>query len=272
MKLCLLVIFALTIGDIVSVEYDVKLEIANETCRGKRPAKSEVKFLVLHHTAGNLAGSLQTLKTCPTTTVSAHYLVPKAAEKAKWTVYQLVNESEVAYHAGKSSWQNVTSINAESIGIEIVHVEEDDEYPAEQIDIVISLVKGIINRHNIIATRIIGHADIAPGRKSSDPGREFPWKTLYDNGIGMWPNKTDVNSTEQRKSNLKCAQTKLGFIGYEIGADGKMGPQTRSVLLVFQKHFDLEETQTLNGHTASVIEALVKRYFPAKVNDCKMFP
>ncbi|MDI9101792.1 N-acetylmuramoyl-L-alanine amidase AmpDh2, partial [Pseudomonas aeruginosa] len=79
-------------------------------------------------------------------------------------------------------------------GIEIVNQGYRDTpqgrvwYPFSeaQIQALIPLLKDIAKRHGITPDRIIGHSDIAPGRKV-DPGPLFPWKRLAHAGLGPWP-------------------------------------------------------------------------------------
>ncbi|TIL60049.1 MAG: hypothetical protein E5Y89_28275, partial [Mesorhizobium sp.] len=77
-----------------------------------------------------------------------------------------------------------------SVGIEIVnpgHSLGYPDFPRRQIDAVIGLCKGIVQRHSIAAQRVLAHSDVAPGRKV-DPGEKFPWKTLFAAGIGHLDN------------------------------------------------------------------------------------
>ena len=60
------------------------------------------------------------------------------------------------------------------------------EFDSDQIDQLILLLKDILSRHDEIKpTYFVGHSDISPDRKF-DPGPKFPWKKLYENGIGAW--------------------------------------------------------------------------------------
>ena len=73
-----------------------------------------------------------------------------------------------------------TDINSASIGVEIVNGGHDyglPDFPAIQIDAVIELVADIMARHGIGPEGVVGHSDIAPGRKQ-DPGEKFPWHRL----------------------------------------------------------------------------------------------
>ena len=146
--------------------------------------QSTVDVLVLHYTEMPLDGSLKIL--CDGTRpnrVSAHYVLAEDG-----TVYRLVPEDRVAWHAGRSSWRGRAALNTCSIGIEIVNLHGDrHDYPVQQIAALIELCHGILARHPAIEPRnVVGHSDIAPQRKI-DPGRRFPWKALADAGIGLWP-------------------------------------------------------------------------------------
>lgn len=149
-----------------------------------RPEDAAVDILVLHYTELPLQESLDIL--CDGTRenrVSSHYVLAEDG-----TVYRLVAENRTAWHAGRSWWRGREALNATSIGIEIVNLHGDRHgYPPDQIAALIALCKGILARHPAIEPRnVVGHSDIAPQRKV-DPGRRFPWKSLADAGIGVWP-------------------------------------------------------------------------------------
>jgi len=105
--------------------------------------------------------------------VSPHYLIGRDGK-----IYRLVNEQDIAFHAGKSKLPNgQTDVNACSIGIEIIN--SYTEPPTEkQYNSLFLLTKMLIGRYKI--KFILGHADIAPGRKI-DP-YVFNWK-LYSHFI-----------------------------------------------------------------------------------------
>ena len=101
--------------------------------------------------------------------VSPHYLVARDG-----TVYRMVDEKNIAYHAGDSEMPDGRSnVNAFSIGIEVIG--KDDGSPSdEQYDALKKLIADIETRHTI--KHILGHSDIAPGRKSDPWG--FSWKKI----------------------------------------------------------------------------------------------
>lgn len=101
--------------------------------------------------------------------VAPHYMIDR-----KGTVYRLVEDKNIAYHAGVSKMPDGrTDVNDFSIGIEILNTE-DDQYTSAQYDAVNDLVAYLKKDHGI--KYVVGHSDIAPGRKT-DPWN-FDWKRL----------------------------------------------------------------------------------------------
>lgn len=146
--------------------------------------QSSVDLLVLHYTELPLEESLDILRDDRRPNrVSAHYVLAEDG-----TVYRLVPEDRVAWHAGRSYWRGRDGLNGSSIGIEIVNLHGDHyDYPAVQIAVLVELCRDIIGRQPAIVPRnIVGHSDIAPKRKD-DPGLRFPWARLAAAGIGLWP-------------------------------------------------------------------------------------
>ena len=138
-----------------------------------RPPEALIDFLIFHYTACPLDLSLRILTQASSSPVSAHYLI---CEKGQ--VYSLVPEEKRAWHAGKSYWKGRQGLNASSIGIELVNPGYGPEYRSfshPQIDSLMTLSHEILKRHSIPATHILGHSDIAPGRKT-DPGPYFKWQ------------------------------------------------------------------------------------------------
>ena len=104
--------------------------------------------------------------------VSAHFLVRRDGE-----VLQFVPVGLRAWHAGRSSWQGREACNDYSVGIEL---EGSDEaaYAPEQYAALARLVRALCATWpTLSAQRLVGHSDIAPGRKT-DPGPSFDWGRL----------------------------------------------------------------------------------------------
>jgi N-acetyl-anhydromuramyl-L-alanine amidase AmpD len=144
-------------------------------------------LIVLHYTAENsVEQSLHTLKTTNSTgRVGVQYLIGKDGR-----IYQMVADGKRAWQAGKGRWGTIADVNSASIGIEIDN-NGHDPFPDAQIDSLIVLLQDLTTRLHILPTQIIGHEDLAPGRKI-DPGPLFPWKRLYDAGFGIWPDANVV--------------------------------------------------------------------------------
>jgi N-acetylmuramoyl-L-alanine amidase len=136
-------------------------------------------LVVLHHTSnGSLEKALATL-TDPARKVSAHYLVGRDGR-----IVRLVEEKERAWHAGESWWGGNTDVNSVSIGIELDN-DGFEPFAEAQIDALLGLLADILRRHGIPGANVVGHADIAPGRKQ-DPSALFPWRRLAEHGFGLW--------------------------------------------------------------------------------------
>ncbi len=98
--------------------------------------------------------------------VSAHFLIRRDG-----ALVQFVSCLERAWHAGASNWQGRERCNDFSVGIELEGSDFEAFEPA-QYQTLKKLITSISNAYPIQA--IVGHSDIAPGRKT-DPGPYFSW-------------------------------------------------------------------------------------------------
>ena len=225
-------------------------------------------YLILHYTALNIENSLMVL-TDPAKQVSAHYLAPETNIDGQRKIFELVPEEKRAWHAGISTWGKRTGLNDTSIGIEIVNLGYKDEagkriwYPfiEYQIESVIELAKGIVERYQIQPTCVIGHSDVAPGRKV-DPGPLFPWKKLYENGVGAWYDEQALEVRHHDEIDITKLQNNLKTYGYAIQITGKLDQQTRAVVQAFQMHFRPSDySGNPDAETIAILENLIKKYF-----------
>jgi len=145
-------------------------------------------LIVIHFTNEHSAEqALHTLRTANSGgPVSSHYLIGNDGR-----IYQLVADSERAWHAGAGRWGTITDVNSASIGIELDN-DGDSPFTQVQIDNLLRLLADLTDRFRIPRTQIIGHEDLAPGRKD-DPGPRFPWQQLAQSGFGLWPRGTLVD-------------------------------------------------------------------------------
>jgi len=183
----------------------------------KKRKTNQIKFLVFHYTGMKTEKAAINRLTGTESRVSAHYLIKQNGE-----IITLVPDLYTAWHAGKSVWKNYTSLNKDSIGIEIVNPGHDINYKKFskiQLAALVRLSKFLIKKYRINSKNILGHSDIAPERKK-DPGEKFPWKLLSKKKIGYWHN---LNQNELIKNrNLKTSSkeknlflTNLFKIGYQ---------------------------------------------------------
>ena len=99
--------------------------------------------------------------------VSSHILIKRTGE-----TLQFVPFNKRAWHAGISSYLGKENCNDYSIGIELEGTD-DSEFTDEQYNSLKNLTSSLIRSYpNLSEDRLVGHSDIAPGRKS-DPGIFF---------------------------------------------------------------------------------------------------
>ena len=143
--------------------------VASPNFNPRSPVKSGVDVIVLHSTctATNDTDETVRLFQSPASQVSSHYVVGKNGR-----VVQMVSESDRAWHAGDCRWLGRTDVNSCSIGIEMVHQDQNpaDDWPDAQLEAVARLILDIRARHRVPNDHVIFHSECAwpPGRKT-DP-------------------------------------------------------------------------------------------------------
>jgi N-acetylmuramoyl-L-alanine amidase len=231
------------------------------SCEAILPRSVPVTYLILHHTAAPLPSALEILRgKDPQHKVGIHYLV---SDEASPRVFKLASEEFSTSHAGRSKWMDIKSMNQSSVGIEIVNLDGNTKaYPKAQISKVIDLSLDIIKRHNIPATNVLAHSDIAIGRKV-DPGSNFPWKLLAESGVGAWPDDVDVARFKilyaQKIPSNSMIFDMLKTYGYQ--PENSSSSTIRSALEAFQRHF---RSSKVNGEadteTVAILAALNFKY------------
>ena len=152
----------------------IALNLSPNHSRKKRLFK-DIKFVIIHYTGmQSEIASINRLKN-PKFKVSCHYLINR-----KGRVMRMVEDSRIAWHAGKSKWKDFQNLNNFSIGIELVNKGHNygyQTYTSNQIKNLIKLCKILKKKYSIKKENFLGHSDIAPLRKM-DPGEKFPWEKL----------------------------------------------------------------------------------------------
>lgn len=197
-------------------------------------------FVVIHHTAQQSVE--QTLKTftLPSREVSAHYLIGRDGK-----VYHLLNDYLRAHHAGLGKWGSITDMNSCSIGIELDN-NGSEPFADAQIASLLALLRQLKQNYNIPTANFIGHGDFAPTRKT-DPSILFPWKTLAQNGFGLWYN--DALTAAPADFNYLLA---LRIVGYDIH-------DTTAAIKAFKRHYIQDTARQLSAGDLSVLYDLMNK-------------
>ncbi|MGZ8282147.1 MAG: N-acetylmuramoyl-L-alanine amidase [Allosphingosinicella sp.] len=204
-----------------------------------------VSIVVLHYTGmADAASAIDRLRD-PEARVSCHYLIAEDGQ-----VLRMVPEDKRAWHAGRSYWRGLHSVNAASIGIEIVNPGHEFGYvpfTAQQMDSLVPLLAGIMQRHQVPRANVVGHSDIAPTRKQ-DPGELFDWALLARHGLAV---------ARPTRGLIDPGWTDSGFLlaleryGYDVG-------DALAATVAFQRRFRPELVDgTIDGECRALLLQLL---------------
>ncbi len=208
--------------------------------------KKKIKYIIIHYTGTNsLIEALNIFKD-KESQVSCHWLISKRGK-----LYKIVDEKNVAWHAGNSFWKGEKMLNGNSVGIELDNIGHGYDYKIFsniQMRALEKLLKLLIQKYNIEKQNVLGHSDIAPDRKL-DPGELFNWSRLAKKNLAYCPLvkkyrfKNIFLKLGDRSSEIKIIKNKLNKIGYKCSKNN---------------YFDL--------YLKLVIEAFQRRFLPEKIN------
>lgn len=197
-------------------------------------------MIVIHYTAGSsLSSAVQTLRD-PAVKASAHVVLGRDG-----TLKQLVSLNRIAWHAGRSHYQDRSGINRYSLGIELdnagrlnkvgpeyrswfgrsyprqevfagVHRNETElsywhAFSEAQLERTFELCRFLAERLGI--HHIVGHEEIAPHRKA-DPGPAFPLNKLRQ--MIFEDRGEDASDTEEQGFPAEPAALRTGKRGIVI--------------------------------------------------------
>ena len=209
-------------------------------CDQKKRLNKSIKLLVIHYT-GMQSERESIMRLCNTKSrLSSHFVINQSGK-----IYRLVQDDQIAWHAGKSCWRKYKNLNKNSIGIELVNKGHEFGYTnfkKKQLSSLIKICKILIKKYKIKKQNIVGHSDIAPLRKI-DPGEKFPWKELADKKIGIWHNcktKDLIKFRKVRISNKFKSEfiNNLKKIGYCF--NNKKKTNFLKTVKAFQRHYRKE--------------------------------
>jgi len=242
-------------SDAFQAESCVVAEVRPSPNHGERKGRQAPDMIVLHYTGmPDAAAALERLCS-PASEVSAHYFVFEDGR-----IVQMVQESRRAWHAGAASWAGETDINSCSIGIEIANPGHDygyPDFPMRQIAAVTVLCRGIQTRNSIPPVRVLAHSDVAPARKK-DPGEKFPWRTLWDSGVGHWVKPAPITedgallALGDRSDAVAAMQQSLNQYGYGVAVNGNYDSVMHDVVAAFQRHFRPERVDGVSDESTRV--------------------
>ena len=207
---------------------------------GPRRHRGPPSMVVLHYTGmRSTEAALERLRD-PTREVSCHYLIAENGE-----MFRLVSDDMRAWHAGRGSWNGSTDINSLSIGIELANPGPDDgfpPFPEPQMDRLEDVLDKVLERWNIHPARVIGHSDMAPGRKI-DPGPAFDWKRLAMSGLSVWMDESEYRtdgdrpllSSGMRRDRWPLFKHAASEFGYAVENEDEA--EWRHVLAAFRMRF-----------------------------------
>jgi len=199
------------------------------------------ELIVLHHTGlPDVDTARRVLSEGGSSRVSAHYLIA-----ADGRIIQLVDDGARAWHAGQSHWGSITDVNSASIGIELDNDGTKPFAPA-QINALLSLLGDLTTRLGIPKEAVVGHGDIAPGRKD-DPNRYFPWALLAQRGFGLWYD-TPLIPAPPNFDTIAA----LALIGYDVS-------RPRAAIVAFHRHYRGIETDVFDDADAPILYALQRK-------------
>lgn len=151
-------------------------------------------MVIVHYTAMASAEAAVARLVDPGSEVSAHYVVGEDGR-----LWILAPDAARAWHAGVSFWAGVSDVNSRAIGVELANPADEagpmTPFPEPQMNRLEALLAKLTVQWSIPRARVLGHSDVAPGRKS-DPGPKFDWARLGRRGLALGPEATcDVSAS-----------------------------------------------------------------------------
>ena len=213
----------------MKIKFDFSPNFSSKT----RPRRY-IKFIIIHYTG--MQSEIESIKRLKDSNskVSCHYLITR-----KGKIIQMVKDTNIAWHAGKSKWKKFINLNTNSIGIELVnkgHKFGYQNFSEKQIKSLIKLCKNLKTKYAVKKENFLGHSDIAPLRKI-DPGEKFPWKKLNTYNLGKWHKETKRNFKEISKKKETIFFNNLKKLGYRYFSVHKRSNKDKRIVRSFQQHF-----------------------------------
>lgn len=220
----------------------------------KQNDKRDIRFLVLHHVqADNIKHAIDLFIQYE---VSSHFII---AEDGK--IFELVDENDIAYHAGVSYWRGVDGLNKTSIGIEFFNSSPfEKKFTEAQMEAGAELCKYLIDKYHIEAQNIVGHSDIGYSKETGllnrkqDPSHLFDWKFLASHGVGIFPNHLE----KVEKVSLKETKEMLKTFGYKVeNLNDEFDEEMKGLAIVFNRRFLNKDSDEWSDYSQKMLSALL---------------
>ncbi len=223
----------------------------------------KIDFLVLHHVEANsIHHAIEQFREHK---VSSHFAIDEAGE-----IFELVDENDVAYHAGVSFWKGCDGLNKTSIGVEFINLAPfSKKFEKAQMVAGAQLCKYLAAKYKIAPQNIVGHSDIAYDRQTNlldrkqDPSHLFDWHFLSENGVGFFPqfkiDETKIFAFGDKHQNIGAIKVGLKKFGYRVlNLDDDFDPEMQSLAMVFNRRFLGKDCDIWQSNSQFVLEELLK--------------
>ncbi len=206
----------------------------------------KIDFLVLHHIEANSVE--HAIDQLLEHKVSAHFLVDESGK-----IFELVDENDIAYHAGISFWRGCNGLNKNSIGIEFINSSPFvKKFEMAQMQAGVELCKYLIAKYGIEARNVVGHSDVAYYDqpialldRKQDPSHLFDWKFLAKNGVGIFPEFSagEKFKLQEKNPEIKKIKESLKEFGYRVvNLNDEFDEEMQALTRVFNRRFLGEES------------------------------
>jgi N-acetyl-anhydromuramyl-L-alanine amidase AmpD len=187
-------------------------------------------------------------------------------------ICQIVDDNNIAYHAGYSYFNKFESLNKNSIGIEFISPDPFKfKFSSNQMQSGIFLINNLIDKYHVKNRYILGHSDISYNPENGyldrkqDPSHLFDWEILAENNIGLYPriylqNIDDHLLFENGDSheNIFLIKEKLYNFGYKISEiNNDFDEEMIRLVRVFNRHYNNSENCTIIDNELSKLNCLL---------------
>lgn len=212
----------------------------------KSDAERKIDFLVLHHVQADSVD--HAIAQFVEHKVSSHFLIDENGE-----IFSLVDENDIAYHAGISHWRGFERLNQNSIGIEFINLAPfTKKFEPAQMLAGIELCRYLIKKYNIAVQNIVGHSDIAYNSadglldRKQDPSHLFDWQLFADAGVAIFPKISlpgegdkKLFQLKNKAPEIKIIKEKLAQFGYKIkNQNDEFDLEMEALARVFNRRFN----------------------------------